>query len=190
LEAKINDKEIIDCLGFGYNGKVLEYLYHDIFPNIKGYITTNSGTSYDALDIFQDSLVVLCKQIHLGKFDEKYEIAGYLYAISRKLWINKEKKENWMVSMPDNYDFASVDDFSELIITREKEKTLKEITKRLGEKCYELLRNAIYNKSSTNKIIQKMGFSTANAVKTPKYKCKQKLLKIFDESPKYREVID
>lgn len=168
----------------------MEYLYRDIYPKVKSYILTNSGSGDDALDIFQDALVILCKQIKLEKYDKKYEVSGYLYSVSRNLWINKAKRENRMISMPDNYDFSANDDFSELIITREKEKTLKEITKKLGEKCYELLRNAIYNQDSSAELIKKMGFSTINALKTQKYKCKQKLIKILNDNPNYREVIE
>jgi hypothetical protein len=35
-----------------------------------------------------------------------------------------------------------------------------------------------------------MGFATVNAVKTQKYKCKQKLLELIESNPSYREVID
>lgn len=174
----------------GSNGKVLEYLYNDIFPKVKSYILTNSGKNDDALDIFQDALVVLCKQIRLGKFDVQYEISGYLYTVCRNLWINKVKKERRVTSLPGNLDISESIDFSDLIITREKEKTLKEITKKLGEKCYELLRHSVFHQTSTDEIIELMGFSTANALKTQKYKCKQKLLKIFEENPKYREAVE
>jgi len=177
-------------LSTGSNGKVLEYLYNDIFPKVKSYILTNSGKNDDALDIFQDALVILCKQIKLGKFDVQYEISGYLYTVCRNLWINKVKKDNRVTSLPGNLDISESIDFSDLIITREKEKTLKEITKKLGEKCYELLRHAVFHQTSTDEIIELMGFSTANALKTQKYKCKQKLLKIFEENPKYREAVE
>jgi RNA polymerase sigma factor (sigma-70 family) len=174
----------------GNNGKILEYLYQEIYPKIRSYIISNSGKADDALDIFQDSLVVLCRQIKAGKYDKQFALGGYLYTICRNLWINKVKKESRMKSLPDNLDVSEDFDFSEWIITHEKENVLREITLKLGEKCYDLLRHAIFHDSSTEEIIEHMGFSTANAVKTQKYKCKQKLYKILEENPKFREVIE
>ena len=67
---------------------------------------------------------------------------------------------------------------------------LKAITGKLGEKCYELLKYSVFYKASSEEIIEKMGFATANAVKTQKYKCKQKLFKILEENPELNEVIE
>ena len=169
---------------------MLEYLYKDIYPKIKSYILANSGNIDDALDIFQDALVVLCKQIKLNRFDEKYEISAFLYSICRNLWINKAKRESRLVSLQEKYDHIENEDFSEYIITKEKERLLKEIAGKLGKKCFELLQQAIFYQSSTDEIIKNMGFSTANAVKTQKYKCKQKLIKLIDENPGYKEVVE
>jgi RNA polymerase sigma factor (sigma-70 family) len=165
-------------------------LYTDIYPKIKVYVVTNSGSTDDALDIFQDALVILCKQIRLGKYDTNYQVSGFLFAVSRNLWINKAKRNGRIVSMPENYEFGENDDFSELIITKEKENTLKEITLKLGKKCFELLKSAIFHQETSDEIIKKMGFSTANALKTQKYKCKQKLFKLIEDNPKYREAVD
>jgi RNA polymerase sigma factor (sigma-70 family) len=190
LSLQYNDQEIIECLISGSNGKVLEFLYDAIFPKIKSYVLNNSGKSDDALDIFQDALVILCKQIKLGKFDAQYQISGYLYTVSRNLWINKAKKNRRVQTFAGIIEISETEDFSDLIITREKEKVLREITEKLGEKCYDLLKHAVFHQTSTEEIIELMGFSTANALKTQKYKCKQKLFKILEENPEYKEAID
>lgn len=167
----------------------MEYLYKDVFPRVKSYILINSGSEDDALDIYQDAIVALCKQVRLKRFDLKHEVAGFLYSVSRNLWINKVKREGRMSYIPDNYDFAENADFTDHILTRENEKTLKAITDELGNKCFELLKQSIFLKSTTDEIIKKMGFATANAVKTQKYKCKQKLLKIIEANPSFQEVL-
>lgn len=190
MTLKHTDIEIIRCLKEGTNGEALKHLYSEIFPKIKSYILQNSGSEDDALDVFQDAVVTLCKQIHLKKYDEKYELAGFLYSVSRNLWINKVKRDKRITSIPENFDLGEITDFTDGILTKENEKTLKDITEKLGQKCLELLKQSVFYKTSSEEIIKKMGFSTANAVKTQKYKCKQKLLKIIDENPLYKEVVE
>jgi DNA-directed RNA polymerase specialized sigma24 family protein len=135
-------------------------------------------------------MVILCKQIQEGKYDSNYQVAGFIYTVARNLWINKAKKEGRKVAFPKNYETGDTSDFSDLIITREKERTLKEITSKLGKKCFELLQSAIFHQATSEEIIKQMGFSTVNALKTQKYKCKQKLMKIIEDNPNYREAVE
>jgi RNA polymerase sigma factor (sigma-70 family) len=169
---------------------VLEHLYKVIFPKIRKHICSNSGTVEDAIDIFQDAMVILCKQVKAGRYDAQYDISGFLYTISKNLWINKAKKDRRMTRFEKQDDIMQSYDFTADIITREKARTLKEIIAKLGEKCFRLLQLSIYQQYDNNEICTMMGFATVNAVKTQKYKCKQKLLELIASNPSYREVID
>jgi RNA polymerase sigma factor (sigma-70 family) len=168
----------------------LEYLYSDIFPKVKAYVCSHSGNEDDALDIFQDAMIALCKQIKTGKYDIRYEIAGFLFSVSRNLWINKIKRNNRSILMPDIIESTEEYDFSDDIITVEKEKVLKELISKLGEKCFQLLQFSIYKDYSGAEICNIMGFTSVDAVKTQKYKCKKKLLDLLEFNPIYKEVIE
>lgn len=135
-------------------------------------------------------MVILCKQIKMGKFDSKYEVSGFLYSVCRNLWINKVKKENRMVPLPDHVESFESYDFTNDIITDQKSKVLKELIARLGEKCFKLLQLSIYNNLTGNEICEMMGFTSVDAVKTQKYKCKHKLIEILELNPVYKEVIE
>ncbi len=186
---KYSDSEVIECLQTGDNSLVLEYLYAEVFPKIKKYILANSGSYDDAFDIFQDAVVVLCRQVHAGKYNASFEIDGFLFFVSRNLWINKAKKDKRQVRMAENFDHGDSYDYSNDIVTDEKARGLGMITKLLGEKCLELLKQSVLFKASSEEIADEMGFATANAVKTQKYKCKQKLLQILEENPQLNELI-
>lgn len=142
------------------------------------------------MDIFQDALVCLCRLIKEEKFKEKYEVAGFLYSVSRNLWINKVKKDSRMQHWPDDMEVMENYDFSNDIMTEENARTIRETIKLLGEKCFKLLQYAMHYNKSNNEICELMGFATVNAVKTQKYKCKQKLSSIIESSPAIKEVID
>lgn len=186
---KYSDSEVIDCLQTGDDSLALEHLYVEVFPKIKKYILSNAGSYDDAFDIFQDAVVVLCRQVHAGKYNAAFEIDGFLFFVSRNLWINKAKRDKRKVRMSENFDHSDNYDYSDDIVTDEKVRGLGVITKLLGEKCLELLKQSIVFKASSEEIATEMGFATANAVKTQKYKCKQKLLQILEENPKLNELI-
>ncbi len=174
----------------GSNDKALEYLYIKIYPKIKTYIFKNSGTEDDAFDIFQDSIIILCKQVQLDKFDTKKEISGFLFSVCRNLWINKAKRDKKTTRLTEDFDYKDSSDFSNDIITNAKASGLKQITNMLGEKCYELLKSIIIYNKTPSEIIEQMGFATINSVKTQKYKCKQKLFKILEENPSLNDIIE
>ena len=187
---KTTDKEILLSLQTGKNENILKHLYEIIFPKIRKYIRSNSGSADDAIDIFQDAIVILCKQVKTGKYDTKYDVSGFLFTVSKNLWINKVKKQSRMVSLEKQEETIHQYDFTADIITNEKSRTLKEMIRKLGEKCFELLHLAVYQQLDSDEICKIMGFATINAVKTQKYKCKQKLLELIESDPSYKEVID
>lgn len=189
-ENKYTDQEIVRCFKTGNSSKALNYLYQEVYPKVKCYILANSGTEDDAFDIFQDAVVALSKQISLGRYNEQHELAGFLYSVSRNLWVNKVKRDSRQVRMAEKYEASDSYDYSNDIMTNERARALKSITEKLGEKCFKLLKYSIFLKASSEEIINEMGFATANAVKTQKYKCKQKLFKILEENPDLNEVIE
>jgi RNA polymerase sigma factor (sigma-70 family) len=134
--------------------------------------------------------MILCKQIHNGKYNQEYELAAFLYVICKNLWTNKIKREKRISYLPENYDIDDKFDFSDHIVTKEKKQVLNEIIEKLGGKCYQLLQYSIFFKYKPDEIIAKMGFASVNAVKTQKYKCKQKLSQILEEKNIYKEVLD
>ena len=67
------------------------------------------------------------------------------------------------------------------LITNEREDEVRKMLDMLGEKCRRLLQLAIYYEMSGKEICKKLGFASENAVKTQKYKCKQKLLLIIKQ---------
>lgn len=174
----------------GDNHRVLEYLYKRIYPRVKAYVCRNSGTAEDAFDIFQDAIVCLCRSAREGTYKEKYEVAGFLYSVSRNLWINKVKRENRSVKWTEGMDIAETYDFSNDIITDQKARTIREVIKRLGEKCFKLLQYTFYQNRSNEEVCELMNFATVNAVKTQKYKCKQKLLNIMEEDAQLKEIFE
>ena len=135
-------------------------------------------------------MVILYRQIKSGRYDPSKEVDGFIYHVSRNLWINKAKHDKRIVHLSTGIGDNGSEDFTNEIVTPEKENMLKKIIKLLGEKCFQLLRYSIYEELPYSDICRMMGFATVNAVKTQKYKCKQKLFKLMEEMPAIKEVLE
>lgn len=191
MAKKFSDQQIIESIKTGREQETLKYLYNRCLPKIKAYISANSGDKDDALDIFQDAILVLCKQVKENKFNISFEIDGFIYSVSRNLWINKMKKESNHHKFQENhYPSIEKDDFSDYIITKENEDMIRNILEKLGEKCVQLLQFSIYYRYSNREIQKRMKFTSEDAVKTQKYKCKQKLIKLMETYPAVKELIN
>lgn len=86
-------KEVVEAILSGENTKALNYLYKSSLPQIIKYVCMNSGSEDEAKDIFQDAVVSLFTTVKLGKYDIEKDVNGFLYFVSRNLWINYVKKK-------------------------------------------------------------------------------------------------
>lgn len=82
------DLEMLKALKAGHN-QAFEDLYRQYYKMIFQLITANNGSSEDAQDIFQESLIVLVKNIRKEDFKLTSKLGTYLYSISRRLWLYK-----------------------------------------------------------------------------------------------------
>src|SRR5690606_897349 len=63
----------------------------EFFPTIRYLIKKNTGNDEDAEDIFQESLIVVLKNVQKDDFYLTCSFLTYLYSISRNLWMQKLK---------------------------------------------------------------------------------------------------
>ncbi len=179
----LKDKDIIKSIKEGRNTQILEHLYKKVLPKISKYICKNAGTEDDAFDIFQDGVIIFYKYIITGRYREEFEISGFLYTVCKNLWINKVKHNKMVIRIEQNHENA--DDYEnilDLIITREREEEVRQLLLKLGEACRKLLEYVFFYQLSTKEICEKMGYSSADTLKTKKYKCKKRLLEIINNS--------
>jgi RNA polymerase sigma factor (sigma-70 family) len=177
------DLKIIESIRAGSNDRVLAYLYDKPLQKIRKYILNNNGSREDASDIFQDAVVILFNQVKKGKYDERYEVDGFLYSVARNLWIDRMRREKKIVTKDfihetDPSDFS--DHLKDLIV-KEKSAALRVVFERLDDKCKKILLYVIYEKLNMKEISEKMGYSNENVAKSNHYRCKQYLSKMVKE---------
>jgi len=164
----MTDKQIIEFLRNNKYQKAVNGLY-DVLSAVKKYIRSNSGTTDDAEDIFQDSLVVLYKNVQSESFTLTVPLKTYLLAIVKNLWLQELRRRN---KMPVTSDEAEIPD----VIFSEDENfdIAKAAFNLLGEKCRELLILFYFKKKSYKQLASFLQFGGERTAKNQKYRCLQK----------------
>jgi len=191
IRMKYSGAAIIEAIHKGTDRDLLKFLYKTILPRVTRYVLENNGSREDAFDIFQDAVVAFHRFVRENKFREEGNPETFIFCICRNLWINKTKKEKRQVRMTENYDRYQDEAATALegIITEERAAIVSLLLSKLGKKCEELLKLSIYEDMSLKDICLRMGFTSEDAVKTQKYKCKQKLIGYIKENNSLMEGI-
>jgi RNA polymerase sigma factor (sigma-70 family) len=177
-----NDYDLL--LGLKNNRPVsFDFLYKQYFRQTERLVFLNSGSSDDAKDIFQESVLVLYEKLQNENFGLTCSIKTYLYSVSKNLWLkklNSKGTKNTVLGI----DMESVDvehDVEEHTLLDEQILKLNNALEKLGEPCQTLLKSFYINGLNLEKITQLFNYSNSDTAKTQKYKCLQRLKKIFFE---------
>jgi RNA polymerase sigma factor (sigma-70 family) len=184
-----SDKEILGAIHTG-DDRVLEHLYKQVLPKVKSYIARNNGSNEDARDIFQDAVVIFYKYVKSGKFDGQHDIAGFIFSVSRNLWINSAKRKSKVVVLNDETILNNApENFADELLSKEREQYIVKLFSALGETCKQILLYSIYDKFSMKEIKEKMGFTSENVAKTKNYKCKQRLMQLVKDNTSIQDFL-
>ena len=188
--AKYKEAEIIEFIQKGTDSKVFMYLYEKIFPKVRAFILKNGGDLDESKDIFQDALLVFCSKVKSNTYVHATEIDGFIYSISRNMWINRFKIKSRKSSLTlEDIHLESDVDMERVIIMKEQADTITLLLDQLGEVCKEILLDVIYHKLSMKEICEKMGFANENVAKTKNYKCKQRLIQLVENKNEFIELL-
>jgi RNA polymerase sigma factor (sigma-70 family) len=175
----MNNTKIILQLQGGNQERAFSRLYK-YFPKVEKHILINSGSKEEALDIFQDGLIVLYKKVQDMPSDSPIKVDGFLINTCKLLWSNELRKkkvrknsgEEGLAEAASTQFTGEHDAEIELLIEKEaKFKTIDRVLTKLGEKCKNVLEAFYYKNFSMDQIAKKFGYKTVQSAKTKKYKC-------------------
>lgn len=175
-----SDSEVV--LGILNDSKEsLNRLYTAYFPMVLQLVLKNNGNEDDAKDVFQESIIVLYNKVKSGDFELNSKLQTFLYSVCRRLWLKRLNSQSRIV--------RNVQDFSEIIsveddLERHEEKDrqfelMESALKNLGEPCKTIIEDFYIQNKSMQEICDKFGYTNSDNAKTQKYKCLQRLKKLF-----------
>jgi len=135
----------------------------------------------EAKELFQTSVIILYDNVIQGKIETIDNIKNYLFTIGRNKSMELFRKKKVTQSF-ENISFAAYiadeDDNGKLQFETDILQMQKALFQ-LGDPCKTLLELFYFKSLSNSQIAQQMSYQNENTVKTKKYKCIQRVRKIF-----------
>jgi RNA polymerase sigma factor (sigma-70 family) len=176
----VSDGELIQQLLSNHplvSEKAWQKIYNLFFPAVENLITRSSGSEQDAVDIFQDTLIVLNSNIRRNVFKGQSSLKTYIYSIARNLWYKQLKQRGTQVPLDENDQFASEDDIAGLA----NEELISRLLQELKPDCREILIEFYVNNRSMSELMTMFNVNSIQAAKNKKWRCLGYLVKLFRE---------
>lgn len=177
----LSDEDFLELIARD-DQKALNVFYKLHYPMVLSFILKNSGTVNEAKDIYQEAIIVFYNKVRSNEFRLESKLKTYIYSICRRLWLNRLKeKSRFSQEITDTAEYTLFGLHDENFFTEEelKYKAISESLEKIGEPCKTLLQDFYINKKSINELTEQMGYNNADTTKNQKYKCLQRLKKIF-----------
>lgn len=162
----------------------LEYLYQKYYRMMINLVTSNSGTEYEAKDIYQEALIVLWQKAVSGNLVLTSKLSTYLYSICKNLWRKElDRKSRLSSETQDSTEYMEHD-------RDERVKIIRDCIAQLGDTCQKVLTFYYFDGMSMNDIAERLNFSSTDTAKTKKYKCKKRLDQLVKSMYKASDFLD
>lgn len=176
----VDDQLLLDGVKRGDSG-TLEVLYKQYYPMVVRFVTHNNGIEDDAKDIFQEAVIALYDRLGGEGLSLNCQLKTFIYSICRNLWLKRlNKKDRYSFNVEDFEDSLPLENEIEWMEERDQQFFLMEKAMgRLGEPCQSILKDFYIHNLSMQDISEKFGYTNTDNAKTQKYKCLQRLKKLF-----------
>ncbi len=171
-----------DILGILNNSPdTLKRIYKVHFPMVLQMVLNNNGNEDDAKDIYQESIIILYNKVKAGNFELTSKLKTYIYSVCRRIWLKKlNQRNNKECELKDIHDYLPVENDLELHELRDLQfSKMEESLLMLGEPCKTIIQDFYMQNKSMQEICDKFGYTNPENAKTQKYKCLQRLKKLF-----------
>lgn len=171
-----------------HDSDVLTFIYNKYYSEIRQFILRNSGEEEDAKDVFQESIIVLYRQLKEKSLELTCAINTYIFSVCKYIWLKQLNKRRPNMSpeydLDENIEYN--DEFENIVVDNEKYELYQSHFRKIPEDCQRVLKLYLENKS-IKEIASEMGF-TENYAKKRKYTCKELLVKNIKNDPTYKEL--
>lgn len=175
IDKDYDDEKAIRDIGLKVDlHKPITYIYARHYNGIERYIIRNSGSSFDAEDIFQETLMVTIKAIQGDRFRADSSLKSYVFAIAKNLWISELRKRKSSSKREEVYSGdqeAQTESINNKLIKSENLKLVLALFDSMGEKCKQILLLFYYQDMSMKEIMEKENYASEQVVRNKKYKC-------------------
>lgn len=182
-KVQYTDLDFIEGLKHN-NDAVLRALYKKYYNLVLKYVVNNSGNSEAAADIYQETIIVLYENVQKSSFELNCQLSTFIFSIAKRLWLKQLRGNGNMTRFAEGEEENVVDVTVEITEHLKKESDIQKMNncmEDLGEPCKTILKDFYVYRLSMDEISEKFGYTNSDNAKTQKYKCLQRLKRIFFE---------
>lgn len=186
LFKRITDTKIIEGIK-AQNEDILTWLYDNYFQIVKNHIVKNSGTQEDVPDIFQDTIIILYKQITGDTLNLTTDLKGYFFGIARNLWMAQLRRNSKTTAIEPEFDIAD-----EAELEEQEDPMFERIMSRAFQKLKpdgRMILTLYADGHSFQEIAARMHLKNEDYARRKKYLCKESLLELVKADPEYQEYL-
>lgn len=185
-----NDQQYIEGL-LTNDDKVIDAIYRNFSGKVKHWVCANSGTSDDAADIFQESIISIYRQARDKGLELTCPFEAFLLMVCKRKWWNELKKRNRQGVT------TSLDRVSEtgqeaealsgdLLQQEERDHLVARFFRQLGERCQEIISQTLSGEHQ-EKVAVRLGVSYAY-LRKKKSECIGRLTEMIRQSKEFRDM--
>ncbi len=141
-----------------------------------------------ALDIFQDSVIVLYRQIQTDKLTNlQSSLKTYLFAVGKRIWLNKNKNNKIKKNNIEDYEQQLQTDATVNIRLdlNDRQKLMLTLLNKLRNPCRNIIYLFYYKRYGLEAIAESMNYTSKEVAKTQKVRCMKLFRKVVkDKYPK------
>ncbi len=180
----MNDTDYIQALAQGDNAAI-RTLYSELRESFFRYFLNHYRLDEDTIaDLLQEAVIGTWKNIQRGTLTSDNltcRLSTYVITLGIHRHLATTRQTDRFVSL-DAGQYAGLSDMPEAdIYDTERENCIARAVGQMTEPCNTLLRLFYYEEKDMETIAHEMDFSSADAAKTQKYRCMQKLKAVFEK---------
>jgi len=181
--SKIPDSRIIEGIRL-QDDMILNWLYDSYFPAVKNHVLKNSGSVEDVSDVFQDSIIVLYRQITEENLKLTTDLKGYFFGIARNVWSAQLRKNQRVIELETDIPDDDPDEYADLLMERVVSRAFQKL-----KPDQQLILSLFSDGHSYEDIAIRMKLKNELYARRKKYLCKEALLDLIKEDPEYQEFL-
>lgn len=181
LKFKKNELE-----SFFKDDKKLKALYDKLSPLFQRLTLNNSGSTEDAKDLLQESIILCYSKIQEPDFTLTSKLDKFIIGIGKRKWMHELRKQQKGSII--NLEIEEKDDFiDELLINAEKRNLYTHHFNSLPVSCRKVL-TFFFEGLNMKEIADRLNFKSEGYARKRKHNCQTKLIQSIKEDKRYKEL--
>jgi RNA polymerase sigma factor (sigma-70 family) len=180
VKADSREQALLNGLAVN-DSSCIELIYRENYPVIQSMVLNNSGSPDEARDVFQESMIVLFEKSRQGSFELQCQVGTYLFSVARRLWLKRLQQAGSKTRLTETMEdtFPVELDLEHHEQHNHRVEMMHQALEKIGEPCRSLLEAYYFKKRNMHDISEDFGYTNADNAKNQKYKCLNRLKKIF-----------